>query len=198
MPRSGKKPRRLVADGHVYLWRLAHRHDVPDGSAGRPENCREILTLRPEEESGAGSPTALRVVFAEEPGRYVPGGAYLGSGDVGFVHGDVDLNLHEPGAVRALLDEALARGWRPGCRRVEEIDGWTLLAAAVERRAAGQAVGPSTGRGAGQDTAPSVGRGAGAAQGAMPSVGRGGAQGMMPVAARGVAGNTAPAEAAGP
>ncbi|MEU7023486.1 hypothetical protein ABZ990_22890 [Streptomyces sp. NPDC046203] len=174
MPRSGKKPRRLVADGHVYLWRLAHSHDVPDGSSGRPENCRETLTLRPEEKSGAGSPTALRIVFAAEPGRYVPGGGYLGSGDVGFVHGDIDLNLHEPGAVRALLDEALARGWRPAHGRVAEIDGWTLLEAAVERRAAG------------------------AARGAVPSVGRGGARGVLPVAARGVAGNTAPAEAAGP
>ncbi|WP_326770379.1 hypothetical protein [Streptomyces sp. NBC_01591] len=33
------------------------------------------------------------------------------------------LNLHEPGAVRALLDVALARGWQPGEQRAVEVDG---------------------------------------------------------------------------
>ncbi|MFE7111916.1 hypothetical protein ACFU98_36645 [Streptomyces sp. NPDC057575] len=36
----------------------------------------------------------------------------MGSGDVGLTRGE-SLNLHEPGAVRALLDVALARGWHP-------------------------------------------------------------------------------------
>ncbi|MFE7410087.1 hypothetical protein [Streptomyces laurentii] len=126
MSRRERAPRRLVADGHVYLWSLRHHHDTaPDG---RPSHCRETLTLFPQE-AGPGR-TALRIVFAEGPGRYVPGGAPLGSGDVGHVHGP-DLNLHEPGAVRALLDEALARGWQPGRHRREEIDGWTLLEAAA-------------------------------------------------------------------
>ena len=54
---------------------------------------------------------------------------------MGFVRG-ADLNLHEPGAVRALLDVALTRGWRPEGRRAVEIDGWTLLEAAAAALAA--------------------------------------------------------------
>lgn len=118
MPRNARKARRLVADGHTYLWTLRHRHD--DGT------CLQILTLHSDR---GGS---LRIVFAEAPDRYVPGGAPLGSGDVGRVEG-ASLNLHEPGAVRALLNVATARGWRPSDRRRAEMDGWPLLeeAAAV-------------------------------------------------------------------
>ncbi|MFD8937393.1 hypothetical protein ACFV0R_19445 [Streptomyces sp. NPDC059578] len=43
------------------------------------------------------------------------------------------LNLHEPGAVRALLDAASARGWQPGQQPAVEVDGWPLLDAAVAR-----------------------------------------------------------------
>ncbi|MEV5988902.1 hypothetical protein AB0L85_28510 [Streptomyces sp. NPDC052051] len=53
---------------------------------------------------------------------------------MGQVRG-ASLNLHEPGAVRALLDAALAHGWQPGERRVVEIDGWSLLEAAAAARA---------------------------------------------------------------
>lgn len=127
MPRNEKKPRRLVADGRVYMWTMRHRHRRDED--GRAVDCREILTLSPQP-SGSGGP--LRVVFAEGPGRYVSGGAPLGSGDVGFTRG-ADLNLHRPGAVRALLDEALARGWQPRERRPVEIDGWTMIEAAALR-----------------------------------------------------------------
>ncbi|OQQ15664.1 hypothetical protein B0675_32670 [Streptomyces sp. M41(2017)] len=120
----------------MYLWGLRHSHRPDPG--GRPVDCREVLTLTPQP-SGTGG--VLRVVFTEGPGRYIPGGAPLGSGDVGFTRG-ADLNLHEPGAVRALLDVALARGWRPEERRSVEIDGWSLLdaAAAARARDAGTAV----------------------------------------------------------
>ncbi|OIJ68170.1 hypothetical protein [Streptomyces mangrovisoli] len=129
MPRKSKKARRLVADGHTYLWRLRHRHSVTE--SGR--SCVQTLTLFPEP---AGTGGGLRIVFAEGPGRYVPGGAPLGSGDVGYTHG-ASLNLHEPGAVRALLDAAAAHGRRPEERGVREIDGWTLLEAAAAAREAG-------------------------------------------------------------
>lgn len=129
MPRRSKQSRRLVADGRAYLWTTRHSHQRdPDG---RAVDCRQILTLALQP-SGTGG--ALRVVFAAGPGRYVPGGAPLGSGDVGFTRG-ADLNLHEPGAVRALLDVALARGWRPEERRTVETDGWLLLDAAAAARA---------------------------------------------------------------
>ncbi|MFF4401477.1 hypothetical protein [Streptomyces sp. NPDC001480] len=133
MPRRTNNPRRLIADGRTYLWTLRHSHTVAD--SGR--SCCETLTLYPQPASTGGP---LRIVFTEGPGRYVPGGAPLGSGDVGYVRG-ASLNLHEPGAVRALLDVASARGWQPEGRRVVEIDGWSLLEAAAAARAG--ATGPA-------------------------------------------------------
>ena len=127
MSRNEKKPRRLIADGRVYMWTMRHSHRKDDG--GRPVDCRQILTLSPQP---AGTGGTLRVVFASGPGRFVPGGAPLGSGDVGYIRG-ASLNLHQPGAVRALLDVALSRGWRPGERRAVEVDGWTLLEEADAR-----------------------------------------------------------------
>ncbi|MGW5847653.1 hypothetical protein ACWFQ8_06720 [Streptomyces sp. NPDC055254] len=131
MPRRSKKPRRLVADGRVYMWTLRHSHRVLD--SGRSADCREILTLSSQP---AGTGGRLRIVFADGPGRYVPGGAPFGSGDVGFTQG-AGLNLHEPGAVRALLDLALARGWQPEKRQAVEVDGWPLLEAAAAARRSG-------------------------------------------------------------
>ncbi|MGW0697828.1 hypothetical protein ACWD0A_00455 [Streptomyces sp. NPDC002867] len=130
MPRNPKKPRRLVADGRAYLCTLRHSHRVLD--SGRSADCRQTLTLYPQP-TGTGGP--LRIVFAEGPGRYVPGGYALGSGDVGYIRGG-SLNLHEPGAVRALLDAASARGWQPGGAAAVEVDGWPLLEAAAAARAA--------------------------------------------------------------
>ncbi|THA46944.1 hypothetical protein E6R62_32590 [Streptomyces sp. A1136] len=113
----------------MYLWRTRHSHRAPGG--GRSAGCRQTLTLTPHP---VGTGAALRIVFASGPDRFVPGGAYVGSGDVGYVRG-ASLNLHEPGAVRALLDVATAGGRLPGDRRPVELDGWTLLEAAVAARA---------------------------------------------------------------
>ncbi len=124
----------MVADGRTYLWTLRHSHHAPDG--GRPTDCRETLTLFPQPDGAGGS---LRIVFAESPGRYVPGGFPVGSGDVGYVQGS-SLNLHEPGVVRALLDAASAGGWQPGERRAVELDGWPLLESAVAARTGGAAL----------------------------------------------------------
>ncbi|WP_033281390.1 hypothetical protein [Streptomyces sp. NRRL F-525] len=126
MPRSAKKSRRLVADGRVYMWSLRHSHrHGGSGSVG----CVHTLTLNPRP---AGTGGALRIVFVAGPGRFVPGGAPFGSGDVGYVRG-ASLNLHEPGAVRALLDAASDRGWVPGPgeTRAAEVDGWALLEVAA-------------------------------------------------------------------
>lgn len=133
MPRHPRRPRLLVAHGRPYLWTLRHRHGPL--ARGRSTGCRETLTLYPQP-AGAGGP--LHIVFTGSPGRYVPGGAPLGSGDVGYVGGG-SLNLHEPGAVRALLDAALARGWQPEQSGVVEVDGWPLLEAATAEQSAGQA-----------------------------------------------------------
>ncbi|WP_381563013.1 hypothetical protein [Streptomyces eurythermus] len=135
MARHRKKPRRLVADGRVYLWTLRHGHHVPEG--GPATGCRQVLTLYPQP---AGTDGPLRIVFADGPGRYVPGGFPMGSGDVGYVRGG-SLNLHEPGAVRALLDAASARGLGPDERRAVEVDGWPLLEAVTATAA--EDAGPS-------------------------------------------------------
>ncbi|MEU8437457.1 hypothetical protein AB0F18_32060 [Streptomyces sp. NPDC029216] len=124
MPRSSRKPRRLVADGRTYLWTLRHGHRLLEDGG-----CRKTLTLRPHPPGTGG---LLRLVFDEGPGRYVAGYT-AGSGEVGAV-GVGALNLHEPGTVRFLLDTALARGWDPGERRETQADGWTFLEAAVIAR----------------------------------------------------------------
>ncbi|MFE1321420.1 hypothetical protein [Kitasatospora phosalacinea] len=128
MPRHPKSPRRLVVDGRAYLWTLRHSHHPPDGD--RTAGCRETLALHPQPPRSSGP---LRIVFAERPGHYLPGGFPLGSGDVGDARGN-SLNLHEPGAVRALLDAATARGWHPHGPRAVEVDGWLLLDAAAAAR----------------------------------------------------------------
>ncbi|SCK22315.1 hypothetical protein H181DRAFT_01639 [Streptomyces sp. WMMB 714] len=128
MPRDPKRPRRLTVGGRAYLWTLRHSHRVLDD--GRRVDCRQTLTLYPQP-AGTGGP--LRIVFAGGPGRHVPGGFPLGSGDVGCDR-DGFLNLHEPGAVRALLDAAAARGWLPQEGRVAEVDGWSLLGAVAAAR----------------------------------------------------------------
>ncbi|MFF4099068.1 hypothetical protein [Streptomyces sp. NPDC001903] len=121
MPRSPKTPRRLVADGHTYMWTIRHGHRVLEN-----DGCRKTLTLW-SHPSGSGGP--LRFVFDEGPGRYVSGFT-TGSGEVGAV-GVGALNLHEPGTVRFLLDAAAARGWEPGEKRETKLDGWTFLEEAV-------------------------------------------------------------------
>ncbi|MFB7173079.1 hypothetical protein ACFCYM_19970 [Streptomyces sp. NPDC056254] len=130
MPRSPKKARRLVVDGDTYTRSVRHRHGRPGGGAG---DCSESLTLHL-----AGARGHLRIVFREGPGRLVPQGYPLVSGEVSLAGTD-SLYLHEPGTVRALLEEARARGWRPDGPSGMEIDGWTLFEAALRRRKAGAA-----------------------------------------------------------
>ena len=123
----------------MYLWWLRHGHDHSGPArddAGWTVGCVQTLTLSPQP-AGTGGP--LRIVFTSGPGRYVPGGAPFGSGDVGYVRG-ASLNLHEPGAIRALLDAAADRGWLPGpgASRAVEVDGWTLLEAAAAAQGGGR------------------------------------------------------------
>ncbi|WP_327270153.1 hypothetical protein OG233_27390 [Streptomyces sp. NBC_01218] len=107
------------------------RHGHRKDEAGRSVDCRQTLTLLAQA-PGTGGP--LRIVFASGPGRFVP--PPLGSGDVGHTRGSA-LNLHEPGAVRALLDVARARGWRPEDPAPVVMDGWLLLDAAAAAQAQG-------------------------------------------------------------
>ncbi|MFJ9584666.1 hypothetical protein [Streptomyces acidicola] len=122
------KARHLVVDGQTYLWSLSHTHRAPGG--GRYEDCCETVLIRLFKARGR-----LRIAFRAGPDRLVPDGYLMPSGAVGTAL-DRTLNLHEPGTARALLDEALSRGWCPDSSLTEEIDGWTLFDAVVTRRGA--------------------------------------------------------------
>ncbi|WP_329136112.1 hypothetical protein OG552_23745 [Streptomyces sp. NBC_01476] len=125
MTRSSRTPRQLVVGDETFLWAVGHEHRA-DGPRGY-EDCREVLVLR-----RPGSLGRLRIVFAGGPGHLVPDGL-TPSGCVGVTHGPA-LNLHEPGTVRALLDEARARGSRIAGETTEEIDGWALFASVAAVR----------------------------------------------------------------
>ncbi|MFF1395679.1 hypothetical protein ACFVZD_17935 [Streptomyces sp. NPDC058287] len=124
MVRNSKKARRLVVDGETFLWSLRHAHQVEEGQFFE---CREILTI-----SLFGAGGRLRIVFREGAGRVVPDG-FAPSGSVGVVGGGW-LNLHEPGTVRALLDEAVSSGWQPSDPSSEQMDGWALFDVVASRR----------------------------------------------------------------
>lgn len=127
MARSEKKARRLVVDGQTFLWSLGHPHRALGD--GHYEDCCETVVIRLLKARGR-----LRIVFRQGPDRLVPDGYMMHSGAVGTPDGD--LNLHEPGTARALLDAALAQGWQPDDPLAKEIDGWTLFEAAARRHRA--------------------------------------------------------------
>ncbi|MEU6340069.1 hypothetical protein ABZ883_03855 [Streptomyces sp. NPDC046977] len=117
---SRRRVRRMVAGGTVYGWCFGHRHDQVRGYPG----CRSTVTLW-----RAGSRARLRLVFRPGPGRVVAEG-YFDQGAAVRLPDRAHLNLHEPGRVRALLDEALARGLFPAAGMVEA-DGWPLFDAVM-------------------------------------------------------------------
>ncbi|WP_042453181.1 hypothetical protein [Streptacidiphilus jiangxiensis] len=129
MSRRGRAARRLVVGEETYLWQVGHDHRrVDDVATGRHRflDCREVLTIR-----RAGTEARLRLVFAAGPGRLVSDGL-LPSGALGA--DGAWLNLHEPGAVRALLEQATARGWRFEGHQATDVDGWPLFGAVVDLR----------------------------------------------------------------
>jgi hypothetical protein len=118
MTRSSRTPRHLVVGDETFLWSVRHEHR---SDAGRYADCREVLTFR-----RPGALGRLQVVFAGgSPEHLVPDGR-TPSGAVGTGHGSW-LDLHEPGTVRALLEQARARGCHIGGDTTEQIDGWTLF-----------------------------------------------------------------------
>ncbi|GAA2097042.1 hypothetical protein GCM10009801_67110 [Streptomyces albiaxialis] len=127
MTRSEKRIRRLVVGEETFLWSVRHSHRRDE--QGRNVDCAETLTLRRH-----GARGRLRLVFRDRPGKLVPDGYPMFSGAVGTVDGPL-LNLHEPGTVRAALDEALARGWDPDEPSGLELDGWAVFEAVAARRA---------------------------------------------------------------
>ncbi|MFB4285552.1 MULTISPECIES: hypothetical protein [unclassified Nonomuraea] len=66
------------------------------------------------------------IVFHGGPGRLVKDGMFH-DGGVLRTSDSAYLNLHRPGVVRALLDEALERGHDFATAKPIEIDGWELV-----------------------------------------------------------------------
>lgn len=126
MARSSRKPRRLVVGDETFLWSSGHEHRAEQG---RYTDCREILAFRRR-----GARGRLLIVFQQGAGRLVADG-YLPSGAVGTTDG-VRLNLYEPGTARALLDEAIGRGWSIDDPATVEVDGWDLFRTVAVRRSA--------------------------------------------------------------
>ncbi|MGW4497634.1 hypothetical protein ACWENR_03295 [Micromonospora sp. NPDC004336] len=127
----GRGARVLVVGGATYRWSVTHRHHVDRGDDGWLR-CAERLAV-----SRDGAPGRLGILFMGGP-RGAVAGAYLHNG--GVATDDGYLNLHRPGVVRALLDEALARGWRPTDPGHPEWDGWDLFDGAVARLRAAESV----------------------------------------------------------
>ncbi|NRQ38722.1 hypothetical protein HII36_43890 [Nonomuraea sp. NN258] len=124
MVRKHDSVRRLVVGDEVFFWSVRHHHYVDQGPF---RNCREVLSVR-----RGGSRGRLQIGFMGGEGRLVPDGL-LHSGGVGT--GGRWLNLHEPGTVRALLDEALSGGgWRVDDPSTVRLDGWDLFDAVADRR----------------------------------------------------------------
>ncbi|WP_181384058.1 hypothetical protein [Streptomyces sp. NWU49] len=118
---SERRVRRLVTEGATagetvtYRWSVRHRHNT-EGP------CAEVLVL-------TRGTTTTHLVFRGGEGRLVPDD-FLHSGAVALGE-HAALNLHEPGVVRAFVDEALRRGLLEG---PAELDGWELFPAVAARR----------------------------------------------------------------
>jgi hypothetical protein len=135
MGRNSRKARRLLAGDETYLWSRGHDHRVEYIQSGAFEGgpgyrgCRDLVIIR-----RLGARGRLVLSFPGGPGRGVcdgyGAGGVVGSAESGW------LNLHEPGTVRELLDEALASGWQPGDPAVKETDGWLFFDAVAARRTA--------------------------------------------------------------
>ncbi|MFF5404155.1 hypothetical protein ACFY8K_15425 [Streptomyces misionensis] len=125
---SRRRVRRLAVRGTVYGWCFGHRHDRVRGYTA----CSSTLTLW-----RTGNRACLRLLFRPASDRAIADG-YFDEGAVVRLPDREYLNLHEPGSVRALLDEALARGLFP-TTGTAEVDGWPLFDAVRPRHPSGGA-----------------------------------------------------------
>ncbi|MGA5413990.1 hypothetical protein [Streptomyces pseudogriseolus] len=114
---NDRRLRRLVVDGTVWHWTVRQR--VLPAYA----DCRLSLSFFTEGYR-AGAGRRLTLVFAPGPRRIVSNTSYFDAGTVMRLPDRADLNLHEPGTARRLLDAAApALDLRPSGRDVE-VDGW--------------------------------------------------------------------------
>ncbi|WP_037605526.1 hypothetical protein [Streptacidiphilus rugosus] len=111
-----RRVRSLVVDGTEYRWCFGHRWDPVRGYPG----SRSTVTLwRPE------GVARLRLVFRPTTDRHIADG-FFDEGAAVRLPDRAYVNLHEPGNVRALFEEAMARGLFPQSGQAEA-DGWPLF-----------------------------------------------------------------------
>lgn len=120
-----RRVRRLTVGQEIYHWSTGHRHRCLADGTGCTD-CREVVAVR-----RAGASGGLQIVFHSRPDGLV-GDYLLHLGGVWRPSDDAYLNLNRPGVIRALLDEALARGWKPATR--VRLDGWSLFDAVLARQ----------------------------------------------------------------
>lgn len=117
MARNRRHSRRLLVGDECYRWSVRHVHHLRDG---RYSGCREVLVIRRD-----GAHGCLRIEFPDGSDGTASGG-YLHAGGLVTAAGRY-LNLHHPGTVRALLDQALAAGWDPDASAPWTENGWRML-----------------------------------------------------------------------
>lgn len=100
----------LVTPEHRYLWRVRHCHD--------DDGCDEVLSIR---RTASHSGRALH--FRPRSGFLIPDGGTSASGVMRDGAGRW-LNLHEPGVVRAIVDELTGAQWPAADRAFVHLDGW--------------------------------------------------------------------------
>lgn len=112
----------MIVGDSTFVWTLRHKH-LPNQAMDR--RCRDVLGIQ-----RAGELGRLEITFQSGPGRAVGDGCY--SGQIGIIDG-IWLNLHMPGVVRAVLDEATERGWHVDSPALVRVDGWELVDAVAAR-----------------------------------------------------------------
>jgi hypothetical protein len=111
--------RKLVVDDTMWLWSVQHQH--------QHGQCREVVSLYHQQ-----TKATLKILFYAAPGRFVADGCrHIGL--LGNSNGNL-LNLHTPGTIRSLLQQAIAHHMVPTKRGEKEINGWPLFDAIISHK----------------------------------------------------------------
>lgn len=99
---AARKIRRISFDGHVFFWRVSHRH-AKDGT-----DCRDVFTAYAE--THPRRPLKILFPWTADHGPGFPHQA-------GIVHDfrtpGLTINLNRPEVARRLIELAVHTGWNP-------------------------------------------------------------------------------------
>jgi hypothetical protein len=95
------KNRKIVVDGHQYLWNRAHIHKLD----GKQSTCVEILTVYLDGKKAS----PLKIYFSEKGAQYS-----VGCPDQGVIWNEENIfNLNRPGVVAEFIRHGISAGWIP-------------------------------------------------------------------------------------